>query len=380
MNRTSCKPPDRLRPAAVLALGIVLVWAAPMLGLVAAGQPVSAYLSFPPRTAHVSHAAFSWGAFVLLCLPPLAAIGLFIAALANARPGGGSGAAVRRFPWWGWLALGMIGAAWALAWTEALVPPDWRRHVFTPLWLGYALAMNALAWRRSGEALLTQQTGFFLALFPVSAGFWWLFEHLNQFVGNWYYSGISANGDWDYFLQATLPFSTVLPAVASTQAWLRTIPRIEALTLPPVRGCAALAWLALGAGTLALAGIGLYPETLFAMLWLAPLLALAGLQQLLLGETLFAPLARGDWRPLLQPAFAGLICGFLWELWNSGSLARWQYSVPYVQRFHVFEMPLLGYAGYLPFGVECALIADLVARLVAGQRFQAARNRFSSLW
>jgi hypothetical protein len=36
--------------------------------------------------------------------------------------------------------------------------------------------------------------------------------------------------------------------------------------------------------------------------------------------------------------------------------------VPFVQRFHVFEMPLLGYAGYLPFGVTCALAADLVAR------------------
>jgi hypothetical protein len=27
-------------------------------------------------------------------------------------------------------------------------------------------------------------------------------------------------------------------------------------------------------------------------------------------------------------------------------------------------MPLLGYAGYLPFGVTCALVMDLVARLV----------------
>jgi hypothetical protein len=38
-----------------------------------------------------------------------------------------------------------------------------------------------------------------------------------------------------------------------------------------------------------------------------------------------------------------------------------------VQRFHVFEMPLLGYAGYLPFGVECALIMQLVATLIEGR-------------
>jgi hypothetical protein len=31
-----------------------------------------------------------------------------------------------------------------------------------------------------------------------------------------------------------------------------------------------------------------------------------------------------------------------------------------VDRFPVFEMPLLGYAGYLPFGLEIALIGDEV--------------------
>jgi hypothetical protein len=57
---------------------------------------------------------------------------------------------------------------------------------------------------------------------------------------------------------------------------------------------------------------------------------------------------------------AALVCGFFWEMWNWGSLARWEYSIPHVDRFRVFEMPLLGYAGYLPFGIECAAIAALV--------------------
>jgi hypothetical protein len=30
----------------------------------------------------------------------------------------------------------------------------------------------------------------------------------------------------------------------------------------------------------------------------------------------------------------------------------------------LFEMPLLGYARYLPFGVSCALVMDVAARLV----------------
>ena len=59
-------------------------------------------------------------------------------------------------------------------------------------------------------------------------------------------------------------------------------------------------------------------------------------------------------------ALAALVCGFFWEMWNYFSLARWTYSVPLVQRFQLFEMPLLGYAGYLPFGLVCAIIGDAI--------------------
>ncbi|HEY4336757.1 MAG TPA: hypothetical protein VGM89_12690, partial [Puia sp.] len=41
----------------------------------------------------------------------------------------------------------------------------------------------------------------------------------------------------------------------------------------------------------------------------------------------------------------GLVHGF-----NPG---YWTYVIPYVNQVHVFEMPLLGYLGYLPFSVYC---------------------------
>jgi hypothetical protein len=351
----------RLRALLALLAAAILVWGAPLAGLALAGRPLAPYLEFPPRTGAVAHAPFSWLAFALLSLPVLAAAALYAYGLARARPR--AAPKPRRFPWWGWLGLGLIALGWALAWNESLAPPEWRRESFTPLWVGYVVVMNALALRRSGRSPLTHRTAWLLAQFPASAVFWWLFEYLNRYVGNWYYSGIADSGAWDYFLQGTLAFSTVLPAVVSTQAWLASFPRLDAISLPALHGHAALAWAALALGVTALAGIGLWPDELFAMLWLAPLLVLAGLQKLAVGESLFAPLARGDGRPVLLPALAALVCGFFWELWNWGSAAQWHYSVPYVQGLSIFEMPLLGYAGYLPFGVECALVADLVARL-----------------
>ncbi|MBV8317398.1 MAG: hypothetical protein JOZ53_20860 [Planctomycetaceae bacterium] len=44
---------------------------------------------------------------------------------------------------------------------------------------------------------------------------------------------------------------------------------------------------------------------------------------------------------------ACLACGFFWEMWNYYSYPKWVYHVPFVGVLHVFEMPLLGYLGYL---------------------------------
>ena len=74
-------------------------------------------------------------------------------------------------------------------------------------------------------------------------------------------------------------------------------------------------------------------------------------------------MAAGDWRGAVAAMLAAIICGGFWEMWNYYSLAKWQYSIPLVQRFHIFEMPLLGYAGYLPFGLECAVIGDMLGTL-----------------
>lgn len=69
--------------------------------------------------------------------------------------------------------------------------------------------------------------------------------------------------------------------------------------------------------------------------------------------TLLSPLVKGNWSPLVLSALAALVCGGFWEMWNAYSLVHWEYSIPYVHAFPMGAMPILGYAGYLPFGMEC---------------------------
>ncbi len=54
-------------------------------------------------------------------------------------------------------------------------------------------------------------------------------------------------------------------------------------------------------------------------------------------------------------------------MWNYYSLAKWEYGVPFVQKYLVFEMPILGFAGYLPFGLECAVIGAAMAQFLNQQ-------------
>jgi hypothetical protein len=60
-----------------------------------------------------------------------------------------------------------------------------------------------------------------------------------------------------------------------------------------------------------------------------------------------------DWRFFAVLGLGALICGFFWELWNYWSAVRWSYDIPGLNGVpHLFAMPLPGYLGYLPFGLE----------------------------
>ena len=355
-------------------MGLVLVIALPLVGAALAGREVTDYLEFPPLTQHVAHAPFSWPFFIALAfliaatLLPFLRRGLGKRRSASVQSRGSEirnpQSAIRNslFPWWGWLGLALGAAAWVLAWNRFPWFKPLQPHTFAPLWFSYILVVNAVVRMRSGECPLTRQPTRYLALFPLSAGFWWLFEYLNRFVQNWWYRGVVGFSPVEYVLFASVSFSTVLPAVSATAALLGTFGRLtdpfadwQRVRMPS--GVTAIAILA--CGVLGTIGLGIWPDYLFPLVWVAPLLLALAIG----GRPLFAArLECGDWRPVVCWTLAALVCGFFWEMWNFFSLAQWIYTVPFVNRFHLFEMPVLGYAGYLPFGLECAVVAGWLLR------------------
>ena len=73
---------------------------------------------------------------------------------------------------------------------------------------------------------------------------------------------------------------------------------------------------------------------------------------------------------------AGWTCGILWEFWNYWAAAKWIYIFPIGQSSKVFEMPLLGYLGFLPFALECKVMYEFVRTV----RKQLAPGRRSEPW
>ncbi|PWG64584.1 hypothetical protein [Sediminicurvatus halobius] len=355
-----------VRVTAILAVVLVMVLA-PLLGVVLSGGDPGLYLRFPPRPLEAAEGSFVPLAFAAYALALLLIVGPFVRRVW--RSSAPAPLAKRTFPIWGWAGVTLLVISWAVAWWP---DPAWegiRRQSFTPLWVGYIVAVNALTHARGGRALLVAEPGRFLALFPASALFWYLFEYLNQFTGNWIYGGVgeTAADPVTWFLRSALPFSTVLPAVIGTRDLLATWPRLCAgldnFWRPPVPPRRAGALGALAAAALGLVAVAVWPRGLYSMLWLAPPVLIVALQALAGERHIATPLVGGDWRGLWLAVLAALLCGFLWELWNVFSLARWTYHIPFVEGFHVFEMPLLGYAGYLPFGLTCIAAAQLLTGL-----------------
>lgn len=250
---------------------------------------------------------------------------------------------------------------------EALIIARFRPlsdFYFPFVWVGYILFLDGAVLAQRGRSLLGDSRRMFVLLFPVSCAFWWLFELFNQAVHNWVYEGAAAwTGLW-YVGIASMDFSTVLPAVWITalavDCLLKSSPRSAQSSVPRP--------LLLGvfsAGLLCIALPVLFPDFAFGLIWGCMFLLLDPVNCLLGRPSIVQQLWNRDWGVVMRFAPAGLICGFFWESWNFWSMPKWTYSVPHVGFFHIFEMPVLGYAGYLPFGLELFAMANFVIPFIS---------------
>ncbi|MFW6108167.1 MAG: hypothetical protein ACOC70_03085 [bacterium] len=360
----------RRRTLTKLGILALLLLGLPLLGAGAVDATWREMFELPQRAAYVDHQPFSWLAFALIAGFVIATAGPSVVHALRARRGTVTRRQTGRFPWWGWAGLALMIGGWVLAWSRFPWFAPLQPFTYAMVWFPFILVVNGLHAWRAGHCLMRDRPAFFALLFPTSALFWWFFEYLNRFVQNWRYTSVEFE-PLTYVVHATIAFSTVLPAVLSIRELLLSVPVVQSFrSWRPVgpRRPRAIAGATLLLTAVGLACIGVFPNFLFPLLWISPLLIIVSLQALFGDRHVLSALPRGDWRRVVSAAAAALACGLFWEMWNYHSLAKWHYDVPFVERFHLFEMPLLGYAGYLPFGLECAAAGQLVSEWLRRDR------------
>lgn len=268
-------------------------------------------------------------------------------------------------PIWFWIGAVLTGFFWWLMWARVTPSGDLVYYAFTPLWWGLILMLDGIVYRRSGGySLLASRTKTFVISVVVSVVGWFFFEYFNYFaLGNWYYpnSTMPALSHTQIVIIFLVAYTTVWPAVFEWYTLLNTFPKFVArytqgpkVTLP--------GGLLLWGGLALILALVIFPYPFFWALWVGTLAVFTGTLIRLGLPTPFSDMEKGNWSPAILMGLSSMFNGFFWELWNWGSTHPnpspvtnpnyWMYDVPYVDVIHIYsEMPLLGYFGYLPFGL-----------------------------
>lgn len=279
-----------------------------------------------------------------------------------------------KYPLHGWVGLALVAVFWTLNWSLSGLRTHWA---FFPLWLGYCLTIDALVYWRTSTSLLARNWRKYVGLFIISAPVWWLFEALNLRTQNWFYAGSEAFTPLAFSLVTTLSFTTVIPAVFGSAELMASFDFIKRLKHGPViaadkrttLGFFSAGWLMLG---LMLA----WPRIFFPFMWLSLYFIFEPVNIWMGYRSMAEWTRRGDWRPIIALWSGVLLTAFFWEMWNFYSYPKWIYNISWGNWLHIFEMPALGYGGYLPFALELYALYHLVIGISGRPRDDYIRLEF----
>jgi hypothetical protein len=253
-------------------------------------------------------------------------------------------------------------AAWALGlWGIVNGQEEILKYLYFFAWYPYVLFLDGLLCRLKGNSWLLGRPREFLKMFFWSTTVWLVFEAFNLVLGNWGYMRVVPVG-WVRWGGYALAFATVLPGVLLTAEVLEALGAFKGVT---GRSFNLGAWqpLSMMLGVAMLVFPGIWPRYTFPLIWGATFFLLDPFCELMGGPSLIARFAAGQWREHLNLLAAGLVCGLWWESWNWFAISKWVYTLPVLNFWKIFEMPVLGYLGFAPFALECAVMYNFMKAL-----------------
>jgi hypothetical protein len=278
------------------------------------------------------------------------------------RPG--LGFALRRLPRYG-----IAGFLIMLAGEVTLFAgAEWIAQWFTPImWTGYILFIDGVIRARKGTSLLSRYPREFVLLAVISIASWEIFEGYNLLLKNWRYINLPdplavrlIGYAWSY--------ATISPAMFLTYELLEDLlPGRNPERSPRLGNAPFYALVAFGFACISVPLV--WPSAYMTpLVWIGWAFFLDPINQRLGERSFISELFSGKARSILIMFLAGFLCGVIWEFWNYWAATKWEYEVPYLGHIKIFEMPVLGFLGFLPFAVESYAIYVFLRRLIPVER------------
>ena len=234
---------------------------------------------------------------------------------------------------------------------------------FTPLcWTGLLFLLDGLLHRpdRSDGGVwvspIRSKPWRFGAIYVLSVPVWLVFDWVNfWFIDAWRYHGLPE----DFFIRYAgyfLAFGAICPGMflIADIVQRKGLARLRGPVLDP--GPVFCIGLAVVGAAMALYPFYVRDPVGSLTLWLGWFFLLDPIN-----ERLGVPSILGDWRRgrygrTVSLMIGGTACGLLWEFWNYWAVAKWTYNLPFLgplESISYFEMPAIGFLGFLPFALEC---------------------------
>ena len=263
---------------------------------------------------------------------------------------------------YGWAGLiGLIVAEWLMF--HGFQPVA---TYFTPIaWTCYILLADAAVLAIRGRSRLHDELGQFAWVALLSVPLWLIFEAYNLRLQNWTYTGVPTA--WPLALLGYgWSFATISPGIFETADLIESFGWFQPATAARFSRAGQRRMIIFGAICLLLPLIA--PQTiaarLFFLVWIGFVFLLDPINHRLGLPSLIGDFARGRRSRFYSFLASGFVCGCLWEFWNYWAAAKWHYIFPMFQEWKIFEMPIPGYLGFLPFALECFVMYTSAAWLL----------------
>ncbi len=245
-------------------------------------------------------------------------------------------------------------------------------------WWSYILLADNLLLKLRGRSLLVHRRKELRSMLPLSVFIWLLFEAYNFVLHNWSYN-IAPMQMWQRWLGYAVSFATVLPGIFITADIVETLwgrsnrlPASECETFAS-KPAAKPSFLFIAVGLALTLTPLIWPRYLFPAVWLGPIFLLDPLLEKVRIQSLSSNIFSGYRKRVWSLLLGGLLCGLMWEFWNFWAGSKWNYTVPFFNKWKVFEMPILGFLGFPPFALECWILYHLLRAVPLQLSSRAAR-------